>query len=225
MKKIKNTNFPDQKYLGSLIEHLKQKVEFYQDPLDKLMMYSSAAMNWIADYITDENVKWTKEKLLVDDLYLTGTNPKWNKIIIEQCKRSPKKLKELFNSNKKIKKIFYEAKSSNLPILVRHEKGKLKVFDGMKRVISSIRDGRKTIWAYVVKPQNKQRPKCEPHVIYDLLKAYHKGLNKDKKSLIIALRFLRKSYANVDNLLKERFNKSWVPDDEVQKIIQESLKD
>ncbi len=225
MSKINDTNFPDLDYLNGLIKYIKQKNARYEKPLDVLVKECSSSMNWIADYITDENALWTKEKILLDDLYLTGTHPEWNKIIIDKCERSPKKLKELFNSDNKIVKIFTEAKFDEAPILVRHEDGKYKVLDGMKRVIAAIRDDKKTILAYVARLKGRPRPKCEPHLIYDLLKAYHRGLNKDREALITALKFLRKSYGNADYLLKERFSKSWVPSDEIQEIIQEALKD
>jgi len=220
------TNFPDKKYLRALIKHLGGKLaKTHRDPIENLLAYSGMAMNWIADYVTDSSILWTKETLPLDSLYLTGTWPEWNKIIIDKSSRSPAKLRQLINSNPKTKNLFKDANWAEIPILIRFEEGKYKVLDGMTRTIAAIRDGKRTITAFVARQKGKRpKPSIEPHVIYDLLRAYHRGLNKDRKSLIIALRFLRKSYTNVDDLLKNRFSKTWVPSDEIQEIIKEALK-
>lgn len=225
MKPSASSNFPDQKYLHVLIRHLEKKVSVSQTPLEKLIMLSGASMNWIADYVTDPNVSWELETLPVDNLYLTGTGPKWNKIIIDQCQRSPLKLREFFKNNSSGFKLFSEAKFNNLPILVRYEEGKYKVLDGMHRTIAAIRDGKKHIKAFVARLRGNPKPLCEPHVVYDLLKSYHRKVNHDRQGLITAIRFLRHSFSNVDDLLRNRFTKSWVPDDEIQLIIQAALKD
>lgn len=225
MNKINNTNFPDTEFLNKLVRHLKEKVDASQPLLEQLVTYCSASMNWIADYITDENVLWSRETLPIDNLWLTGTNPQWNAVIIERCERSPQKLRELLKSDPNIAKLFAEAKFEELPILVRYEENKYKVLDGMHRVIAAIRDGQSNLQAFIARLQGSLKPKCEPHVIYDFLKAYQRKINRDRDGLIIALRFLRHSYVNVEELLKNRFSKSWVPDDEIQAIIQEALKD
>lgn len=220
------TNFPDKKFLDRLVKHMQDKVNASQEPLEKLLTSCSAAMNWVADYITDETINWTKETLEIDDLYLTGTNPEWNAIIIDRCQRSPNKLKELLKTDPKVAALFSKAEFKDLPILVRQEEEKYKVLDGMQRTIAAIRDGKKTIEAFVARSSGKFRPNCEPHVVYDLLRAYHRGINKDREGLVVALRFLRHSYANVENLLKTRFSKPYIPgDDEIQEIIREALKD
>jgi hypothetical protein len=221
---MKNTNFPDEKYLNDLVIHLRKKYEDYASPVEKIITYSGAVMNWIGDYISDENMEWSLEDLNIKDLYLTGTHPEWNKIIIDKCERSSEKLKELIKKDKNVFKMFSEAKFIDLPILIRFEDNKYKVLDGMHRVIASIRDDRKKIKAYVAKQKGELKPKIEPHVIYDLMKAYGKEINEDLESLIMALKFLKNSYSNVEQLLKERFNSGWVRDEEAQKIIKEVLK-
>ena len=121
--------------------------------------------------------------------------------------------------------MFLDAKYEDIPILIRFEDDKYKVLDGMHRTIAAIREGKETIQAFIARSIGKPAPYCEPHVIYDFLRAYHRKMNLDRNGLIISLRFLRHSYANVDELLINRFNKQWVPDDEIQEIIQEALKD
>jgi len=225
MKKIKGTSFPDKKLLMYLIDELVEKADTTQDPLEKLISHSNASMNWVSDYLMDETVRWKKKTLKVDNLYLTGTNPQWNEIIINRCERSPKKLRELIKSDKKIAKLFKDAKTKTTPILVRYDDTKYKLFDGMHRTVAAIRDGKKTINAYIAYPSKSPQIKCDPHIIYDLLKVYHKKITTDRKGLITSLRYLRKSYANVDDLLVNRFNISYVPSEEIQEIIREALKD
>ena len=190
---------------------------------DNLLTYSGALMNWLGDYLTDPNIRWVKKNIPIHTLYLTGTNPKWNKIIIAQAKRSPKMLHRVLLLPK-VQHMFKSIKNDGTPILVRYDEGKYKVLDGMHRVIGAIRDDKEKIAAYIAYQKGKARPMCEPHVVYDLLRAYQRKLNTDKKSLIAALRFLKKSYSNVEELLRKRFNASWLPDPKLQAIIQEVLK-
>jgi len=224
LSKIMKTSFPDKKIIEKFALGLQNKVLPRLSPLEKILVFAGVAMNWQADFLLDETIKWRKKKLKLDDLYLTGTNPRWNAIVIDKCQRSPKKFRDYLLKNPAAKTIFKKAKFSLYPILVHHEDKKLKVFDGMNRVIASLREGKKEIEAWVATPNKKPKPKVEPHVIYDFLRSYHRGINKDRKGLIAALKFLRKSYSNVDQLLKERFNIDWVPSEEIQKIIRDSLK-
>lgn len=133
-------------------------------------------------------------------------------------------MRELFEKEPEAKNIFNDAIFDEVPILVRVDEEKYKVLDGMKRVIAAIRDGKTAIQAYVAEQNGIPKPKCEPHVVYDLLRAYQRGVNHDRTELISALVFLRKSYTNVDELLRNRFAKNWLPDDEMQEIIREALK-
>ncbi len=215
--------FPDADYLERLIAHVCAKVSEQQSPLERFQMHCNATMNWIADYLTDPNVRWTRETIATNDLYLTGTNPVWNGIIIDQCERSPARLANAMRDDPQVLAQFKDVAFDPLPILIRFEKDKLRVLDGMHRVVAAIRDGRNSIEAYVARHIGEPRPACEPHVVYDLLKAYHRGLNTDRTALITALRFLRRAYGNVDDLLRHRFIKAWVPDDEIQAIIAEAL--
>lgn len=57
------TNFPDPEYLNNLANHLQKKVTQHQSPAERITLYSSAALNWIADYVTDKNCTWSQEEL------------------------------------------------------------------------------------------------------------------------------------------------------------------
>lgn len=220
---FEGNNFPDNQYLLSLIHDEESKAQ-NQLHKDRLLTACSANLNWIADYVLDPNIEWIKEMLDIDDLYLTGTCPEWNKIIIDQCNRSAEKLRDLVAKDEAIAKKLCGKNDSNFPILIRYEDGKYKVLDGMHRVITIIIAGYPKINAFVGRLKGEPQPQCEPHVVYDFLRSYHRGINRDREGLITALRFLRKSYSNVEKLLKERFSKEWIPSNEIQEIIQEALK-
>lgn len=212
--------------LRALVGNLEKKVAPYQSERDRLLMFAGAALNWLGDFLTDESVLWSREDALpLDDLTLTGTGPEWNAVIIDQCGRSPARFRALLREDPKVRALFSEAIFTDEPILARYDEEKLKVLDGMHRVIAAIRDRRFTIRAYVATPTGQPKPHCEAHVVYDLLRAYQRGLNRDRGALVTALRFLRGSYANVDELLRIRFGSKWIPDNGIQEIIAEALKD
>lgn len=194
--------------------------------LEQLVMYSGAAMNWIGDFFTDPGVTWEKKELRVDDLVLTRTSPEWNAVIIARAEKSPTKLRELLRTDPAVAALFADAHWNEQPILVRSENGYL-VFDGMHRVVAAIRDGKETIVAWIATrtATTPPQPACEPHVIYDFLRAYRRGSNRDRDGLITALRFLRKAYGNVDVLLTTRFGPGWLPDEELQAIIAEAMRE
>lgn len=233
------TTFPDKKFLRRLALHMRDKADARQNMPERLTTSCGVLLNWVADYITDPSIQWTKEKLSIDNLWLTGTNPEWNKIIVEKCQRSPQKLKQLLKKEPAIANIFSKSnlekhnkkeaevllRDKKMPILIRYEENKYKVLNGMYRTILAILDEKNHINAFVARAQNKFQPQCEPHVVYDLLRSYNRGINKDKQGLIAALYFLKNSYSNVENLLKTRFSKPYIPgNDEIQDIIYKALK-
>ena len=217
------TNFPDTEYIKKLVQAQAKKVSAESTSLELLQMYSGARLNWLADFFTDTNIAWSKRILPIDDLTFTGTSPAWNKILIDKCKRSPKKFRNLISKDKSFIAGFAEAIYTNDPILVRLEKDKLKVLDGTHRLVGAIIAGKQKIMAYVAKPAGKPKPDCEPHVIYDLIRAYQRGLNRDRAGLVAALKFLNRAFGNVDGLLRGRFNFKWIPDKDIQAVIAEAL--
>lgn len=215
-------NFPDPEYLKGLVDALKNKVESNQSVEEQLVLYSSAALTWISDIVSDPNTKWRFEEVRLEDLYLTGTNPEWNTVIIDDCNRNVSVLKERIDSNKAVAALFKDVLYSDIPILL-HEKegGVLAVFDGMHRVVAAIRDGKSHIKAYIAKTSDPITGECEPHVVYDLIKAYQRSNRSlaEKQQLVGALTLLSNAYLNVQVLIKERFNKDWIKDDEIQEIL------
>lgn len=188
-------------------------------------MLSGASMNWIADFITDSSILWSLETLHIDDLIFTGTNPIWNEVLIIQAERSPAKFRQLLVADEALRQLFAEAVYSPEPILVREEGGRLRILDGSHRVVAAVVRGDNTIQGYVARVQGQPKPHVEAHVVYDLLKAHHRGLTQDRAGLVHALKYLRSAYSNVDSLLRERFQINWVPSHEIQSIITEALTD
>lgn len=214
-------DFPE-KYLETLAKNHQQKVlGRLKDPTDRLLMYSGALLNWVGEYINDESISWSLEKVPLEKIILTGTSPEWNEITIVKAERSPKKLRELFKSSR-IRELFKEAKFTDVPILIRETEGQLKVLDGMKRVIAAARDGIDEVKAYIGRRRGKPEPKVEPHVIYDFIRAYQqrRGNEEDFKA---SVRFLVNGYSNTRKLLEERFSIDWVGDDKTVRLIREAI--
>lgn len=217
------TTFPDQEYLKRLTAHLRDRVDEERPDHELLLMYCGALLNWVSDYVGDESVTWSKQTLRLDDLWLTGTNAEWNAIIIERCERSAEKFRALLDADALVKAMFQKAHGRNEPILVRYDDDKRKVLYGMPDTVVAIRDGQSTIEAFVAKTAGKPKTVCEQHIVYDLIRAYQRGLSKDRTGLVAALRFLNESYSNVGETLRVRFQKALLPEDEVQQIIAEVL--
>ncbi len=96
----------------------------------------------------------------------------------------------------------------------------------MHRVIEAALGGKDHVEAFIGELKGPKRtPVCEPHVINDLLRAHIRAPPPDRKSLIVALKVLRKAYVNVDDLLKNRLSPAGIADDEIQAIIQDALTD
>lgn len=219
------TNFPNEAYLKKLSVHLSKKTNSSNDYLELIKMNSGFLLNWMGDHISDKNVNWKKKIIKTKDLYLTGTNPKINKIIINKCERSPSKLSNYLKKHKKTFRLFSEFKFTKDPILIRYHEKQYKVLDGMHRVIAAIRDNIPYIQAYVAYPKsNKPQPQCEAHVIYDILRPIHQKRTKNTQGAIQALKYLKECYSNVETLLKTRFNKEYVLDKKTQEIIEKVLK-
>jgi len=224
MKHYCSTNFPDEKYLEALVEFEKDRVERNLSSIERLVMYSGASINSIGAIFTDPDIQWQKKELLIKDLVLTRTNPKWNEVIVDLAKGSPTELSKLILEREDVAALFADVRWDEMPILVLDHEG-LRVFDGMNRTIAAIRDRKDLITAWVATSKTKTVPKpvVEPHVLYDFLRAYKIHSNRDRDSLVAALQFLKKAYSNVDLLLEKRFGPDWVPDDELQSIIEEVL--
>lgn len=218
------SNFPNPEYLRRLQQHLREKFERQVDTDGQVLAFTGGLLNWVGDFLTDPNVAWSEDpNLSIDRLTLTGTNPEWNKIVLEECERSPQKFRQRLQADPTATALFASATDDGTPILVRLDGEELKVLEGMHRVIAAVRDGRQTVHAFVAEQRGPVRPSCEPHVVYDLLRAYERNKNLSRSDLIAALRFLVSAYGNVETFLRERFSRGWLRDEEASKIVDEVL--
>ncbi|GBE16243.1 hypothetical protein BMS3Abin15_00055 [bacterium BMS3Abin15] len=219
------------KYIKKFESHEKSNLEkIIKDPQEKIIMYSGARLNWIGDYLGNKKIKWIKKTLPIKKILFTGTNPDWNEILIDTCRGSVAKFRKLIESDRSIKNKFKkEASFGSNPILVRKgdKKATYKVLDGMHRLVGAVLSKKSTIEVFISTNENKYLPLCEAHTIYDLIRGYVRNARdkRGEKELYHALKLLSRTYGNVEELLRKRFNYKWVPDKDVQKIIRRVLFD
>jgi hypothetical protein len=99
--------------------------------------------------------------------------------------------------------------------------GIYRIFDGMYSFVGAVIKKRKTITAYVPINEDEHLPVCEAHTVYDLIRGFQRHAKDEngKIELYHALKLLARTYENVINLLENRFNFTYVAENEVQKII------
>ncbi len=176
-------------------------------PEQILHAISGVHLNWQGQYLFDENIDWTEEDISLSRLTLTGTSPKWNKIIKDKCDGDVKKFKKYLKKHPEDRKIFEVEEVSDKSIWVVEKEEKLCLFNGMHRTVSAILRGDSTINAVIGKPlSDKSIPSCENHLAYDLLVSYRRGRIKpeDEKQLIETLAFLAKVFPNLDSFYRTR---------------------
>ncbi len=211
------------KYLKSLAVHERQK-SAHLDPRSTILVNAGIGLNWLGDYLANPKIKFKKVSVPVEKILFTGTEPKWNKILIDRCERSVVKFRTLIEKDERLrKKLTNEASFGKEPILLRgpDEQGMYHVFDGMHRFVGAVLAGKKSIYAYAATNERKHLPVCEAHVVYDLIRGFqrHAKDERGKVELYHALKLLSRTYGNVPDLLKKRFDAKHVADNDVQEII------
>jgi len=219
-----------EKYIENLADHEDDKSKSFLDPRTRILVNAGIRLNWIGDFLANPNIRYKKIEVVITKVLFTGTNLDWNKILIEKCGRFVKKFQELIEQDEEAKKRFtQEASFGNEPILMRgpDEKGFYRVFDGMHRFVGAVIEKRKTVTAYVPINEDEYLPVCEAHTVYDLIRGFqrHAKDEQGKIELYHALKLLARTYANVIELLKTRFNFMYVADDEVQEVIKKVIEE
>uniref|UniRef100_A0A7C4M0W3 Uncharacterized protein n=1 Tax=candidate division CPR3 bacterium TaxID=2268181 RepID=A0A7C4M0W3_UNCC3 len=220
-----------EKFIKELAKHEREKISYqFEDSRNSILVTSGLHLNWIGDFFSNPKIKWEEKEIAVEKIKFTGTNPKINDILLNQCHRSPKEFRKLIKDNPKIKKEFEKYTSfGNEPILVRKDednKGYYKVLDGMHRFVGASLSNKPKIKVWLPINEDVELPYCEPHVVYDLMRGYmrHAKDKEGQKELYYALKLLNRTYANVKDLLKGILGEKWVFDKDVQKIIKKVLK-
>ncbi|MBU4216849.1 hypothetical protein L6270_03410 [Candidatus Parcubacteria bacterium] len=213
-----------EQYLENLGKHEDEKSKSLLDSRGLILVNAGIHLNRIGDYIANPKIKYKKIRIPMEKILFTGTEPDWNKILIEKCHRRVDEFKTLVAKDDRIrKKMESEASFGNETILLResNEAGYYLVFDGMHRFVGAVLKNKKNILAYVPINEKKHLPICEAHVVYDLIRSFQR-VKKDKISkqeLYCALRLLARTYENVIGLLEKRFDFKNLPDEDVQEII------
>jgi len=217
-----------EKYIKNLAIHEEKKNKFFLNSRNKILVNAGIGLNWIGDYVANPKIKYRKTSISVDKVLFTGTNPKWNKILIDQCQKNVNNFKELIKNDNNIKKkLLGEASFGNELILMRgpDREGFYRIIDGMHRFVGAVLKDKRTVSAYIPVNEQDHLPVCEAHVIYDLIRGFqrHAKDQQGKRELYYSLKLLARTYENVIGLLKKRFNFKYVADQEVQKIIKKVI--
>lgn len=223
-----------QKYLSDLAEVEKTKAEKAEMETSegKILVYGGVKLNWLGDFFGNPKIKWKKQTLPLEQILFSGTGPDWNKILIDECKRQPEKFQELIKKDPKSKdKFWQEVKDvAGIPILVRiadEDPKKFQVLDGMHRFIKAVIENKKEIKVYLPINEKEFLPVCERHTIYDLIRGFIRNAHNKagEKELYFGLKLLARTYSNVIQDLKERFNDNWVRNEKAQAVIQKVIKE
>jgi len=212
-------------YLKELAQHEKEKTKgFLKDPQQTILVHAGISLNWLGDFFANPEIEWVRKSLLVEKIQFTGTNPEWNRILTDQCKRSVAKFRSLIKKYPELESRFRkEASFGDEIILVRksEDKGFYKALDGMHRFMGAVLQKKKHVWVYLAVNEDKHLPICEAHVVYDLIRGFcrHAHDEQGKEQLYHALKLLSRTYANVFELLRERFNADYVHDNDAQAVI------
>lgn len=218
-----------EEYLKDIADHEEEKAKDYlANPRQKTLIFSGIHLNWLGDFVANPKLRWEERELPVTSFKLTGASEDWNEILIKRCERSVTKLQELLASDPAIKEKFeQESSTSTDPILVRHsdKEGQYKVLDGMHRFVGTVVRGQAKVKCYLAVNEDEILPICEPHTVYDLLRAYQRHARDEagKTELYHALKLLARTYENVPELLRTRFDKNHVFEEDIREIIAKVL--
>ena len=217
------------KYLEQLANHEDKKPDFYlRNSRTRILVNAGIRLNWLGDFFANPEIKWKEQELSLERIQFTGTNSEWNKILIDQCGRSVNKFQVLIEKQPKLKEKFQkEASFGDEIILVRksENKGFYKVLDGMHRFVGTVLEDRKKVQVFFPVNEDEFLPICEAHTVYDLIRGFIRNAKDEKGEIELyhGLKLLCRTYANVRELLTERFNENYVHDNKVQEIIKKVL--
>lgn len=221
--------FDMEKYLKELVEHELWTYfkKYCSNPRQAMILLWWVALNSMWDFLWNEDAKFEKKNVKIDDIYLTWTSPDINEITIDICNRDVKKLRELIKKDLKIKEKLEKCASfwNETILLIDLWDWKYKSFDWMHRIVWHILLWKSEIDAYVLKNYWEFLPNNEPHVVYDIIKSYQRSKRnkQDKDDLKWALRLLINNTWNTKELLMNRFNSNYLKDNEIQEIIKELI--
>lgn len=219
----------EKEYLNDLVQHEMGTYfqDYCRDPRQAMILLWWVALNSMWDYLGTPDAKYERKKVLLNDIYLTGTSPDINTITIDTCKRDVKTLRKLIDEKSDVKDTltWWASFWEETVLLIDVWEGKYKSFDGMHRIVGHILSWKEYIDAYVLVNYGEFLPHNEPHVVYDIIKAFQRSQRTpiEREYLKGALKLLIQNTWNAKYLLWNRFHSKYLKDDDVQEIIQEAL--
>ena len=202
--------------------------QYFDEPRQALILLWWVALNNIWDILWNPAVKSIHRQIPVGDIILWWTTPDIDNITLHMAERDTWKLSKIIDQHDDIRNQLDDfASYGNETILViSQDDGKYKIFDGMHRLVGHVLSKKETIDAYVITNYGDFLPRIEPHVIYDIIKSFHRSDKsiEDEQDFIWAIRLLAKNTDNTTQLLQTRFDITHVKDTHIQTLITQALK-
>lgn len=158
-----------EKFLEKLAAHEVKKSEpLLQDSGKVILVHAGIRLNWLGDFLANPDIKWEERDLAIKEIQFTGTSPRWNSILIEQCGRSVEKFLALIATDAEIKSEFEQAASFGDELILARESeqtGYYKVLDGMHRFVGAVLQGKKSIKVWLPINEKKCLPVCD-HMLF-----------------------------------------------------------
>jgi hypothetical protein len=185
-------------------------------------------IKYVFHNLSDAKYRWKLETIPVDKIILTGMSPTIDKYTIKKLDRDPLKFAAAWRADGLMRK---EIKATGLaahperdhfPVLVYKEGDGYKVFDGMRRTLMALINGKKEIKVWAGYPANKKgKPLVSTNRCFFLANLYALSDKKDKKKIEAALlpigRQIVKNFRNGDEVLAKRIA-GWSHDKNIQRI-------
>ena len=188
-----------------------------------LCALSARRLNDVATFLSDDSFTWYLEEVPLEQLRLTGVNPVVNALTVERAEGEPLTLRRLVQQEPAVRQLLLDEgveptlRSPYEPLLCVESRpgddkyaGKLRVFDGMHRLLSAVLDDRSTVRAWVGRLTNPAgRPLVDPAAVRALIKLWREcPPDTDKATLAATLQQLARcyiaTYANAHQVLADQ---------------------
>lgn len=163
-------------------------------------------LKWLFRILSDNSFSWNREIWNLNDITMTGIDPKIDKIIKEKNSSSPLKFGKYVQKNPNVKKLFFDLEGKNgfyrnkFPILLRQDGEQFKILDGMRRTCLAAIKGQDEIEVIVGYKVRNGKMKLNPDKIYflDLLYRESKDRERIKEPLKVILKEIKKQFRDVE---------------------------
>jgi len=190
-------------------------------------------VKWVFQLLSDDKYRWKLKNIPLEKVYLTGLSPTVDKYTIKKFNRDPLAFAKAWKTNLAMRKEIIKAgiiahkERDNYPILVYKFGENYRIFDGMRRTLLALINGKKQIKAWVgYKINAKGRPLISASRCYFLSNLYNQASKKDKnleKAIIRIGREINKDYRNGKDVLLKRII-GWSHDQKIKSLFAEMIK-